>query len=138
LTVTVADALRRLAARGWKVLLIPMTFGRRSRTDRDALDRLHAASGAPEQIVHAPEGLLPQQLKYLFAHAGGAVVTRHHAFVFAIASGVPCVAIVMDEYYRQKLGGMASESDGKGILVPLDRATSDALVEQWPEYPGAT
>jgi polysaccharide pyruvyl transferase WcaK-like protein len=132
LLATLADAAEQLVRRsGLRVLLIPMTFGNRARSDRDVLSHLPIDEGLKEHIVMAPDGLSPQQLKYLFANASGAIVTRHHGMMFALSAGVRCQAIILDPYYRQKLEGVAADFGELCTLLPLASLSSSALVNPW-------
>jgi colanic acid/amylovoran biosynthesis protein len=130
LVAAVVDAVDRTAERhGCNVLLIPMTFGSRPRSDRALLAQLQRSSRHPSRYRMAPDNLKPQQLKYLFAGAAAAVVSRHHAMVFSITSGVPCAAIVLDPYYHMKLQGVADDYSGRATLIPHEHATPGRLGE---------
>jgi polysaccharide pyruvyl transferase WcaK-like protein len=114
---------------GCSVLMIPMTFGGGLRSDREALETLRSRSGHASRYVMAPDHLKPPQLKFLFSRARAAVVSRHHAMVFAITSGVPCTAMVLDPYYHMKLRGVADEYPGLVTLVARDDVTTPVLTD---------
>jgi polysaccharide pyruvyl transferase WcaK-like protein len=125
----VAEALDRMVEkRGCSVLMIPMTFGDRARSDRALLEELRRRSAHPGRFHMAPDDLKPQQLKYLFGQASSAVVSRHHAMVFSITSGVHCAAIVLDPYYRMKLRGVADDYPGLAVLLEESEATPTSLL----------
>jgi polysaccharide pyruvyl transferase WcaK-like protein len=130
-----AEVVDRIVASGRRVLLVPMTFGDRPRSDRVALEGIRALCTSTDSVRHAPAGLRPEQLKYLFAQSEGAVVTRHHGMVFALGAGVRCVAVVLDSYYRQKLAGVAAAYGARCSLVPLSDVTATTLARGL-ELPG--
>src|SRR5258705_1624220 len=74
----VAETLDRVVdARRCSVLMIPMTFGERARSDRALLQELQERSRNASRFVMAPDHLKPQQLKFLFSRARASIVTRH-------------------------------------------------------------
>jgi polysaccharide pyruvyl transferase WcaK-like protein len=106
-----ADAVQNYAcARHLAVLMIPMTFGESAEAfDQAALLEVAALAGSGVRFELAPPNCRPSELKFLFGMAASALVTRHHAMVFSVASGVRTVAISYDQYYRQKLDGVAED-----------------------------
>jgi polysaccharide pyruvyl transferase WcaK-like protein len=95
---------------GRSVIMIPMLFGpNRHEGDAAALRDIAKRCHYHDRMFMAPDNLSPGQLKTLFGRADGALVTRHHAMVFSVTSGVPTVALYFDDYYRMKIVGVAGQ-----------------------------
>lgn len=108
------------------IALIPMTFGDR-KTDQEVLDGIKSSCKRQDRVFLIKDALRPGQLKLLFANARCSLVTRHHAMVFSVSSGIPSVAVVFDSYYRAKLHGVAEEYSSLCTLLPFETLTSAAV-----------
>lgn len=88
-----------------------------------------------EQIALALSGMLPsdvaldtavvastQDVVEATKSAALVIATRYHAVVFALASGVPVVALYDDEYTRTKVDGALAWSGMPGWSMPTDAA----------------
>ncbi len=68
------------------------------------------------------------------------VTGSYHAAVFALAQGIPVVAMAASAYYRDKFGGLAELFPGGCTIVELDRddaqaALTAAIVSAWTDAP---
>jgi polysaccharide pyruvyl transferase WcaK-like protein len=103
----VADSI--ISKAGINIVMIPMIFGPKAPAfDARALKDVADQCKHSNRILMAPENLTPQNLRYLYGRASCALVCRHHSMVFSLAADVPTTALAYDEYYRQKLFGIAS------------------------------
>jgi Polysaccharide pyruvyl transferase len=69
------------------------------------------------------------------------VTGSYHAAVFALAQGIPVVAIAASDYYRAKFAGLAELFAGGCTIVANDSVTAReeleaAIVEAWADAPG--
>ena len=99
-----AELCKWLAARGYRVLLLPHTY----HPDKHAPETcdygvclaIMAAVGQTRQIVVLHEDLSPVELKSIISisalHIGG----RYHSVVAALSSGVPCISLAWHPKYR--------------------------------------
>jgi polysaccharide pyruvyl transferase WcaK-like protein len=62
-------------------------------------------------------------------HAAMVISTRYHPLVFALAGGIPSLAIYTDEYTRIKLQGALEQAHLQRWSIPIKAALSDALFE---------
>ncbi len=60
-----------------------------------------------------------------------AVTGSYHSAVFALAQGIPVVAIAGSTYYRRKFGGLAERFPGGVELIDAGGACEDALERAW-------
>jgi polysaccharide pyruvyl transferase WcaK-like protein len=69
------------------------------------------------------------------------VTGSYHAAVFALAQGIPVIAIAATEYYRAKFAGLA-ELFGSGCTIVTNHSSSasndleSAIVDAWARAPG--
>jgi polysaccharide pyruvyl transferase WcaK-like protein len=97
--------LEQLAGR-WSAPLLPLPVSRNAH-DRD--------SDSLAQVVGGDGGLAIDTLDALLAQVARCkvvVTASYHAGVFALAQGIPVVALVATEYYRIKFAGLADQFDG--------------------------
>jgi polysaccharide pyruvyl transferase WcaK-like protein len=135
LSAAMAEALDQVVERhDVHVLMVPMTFGEVGSRDLAVMKGVQATARHADRFHAAATTLQPEQLKYLFSRAQCAVVTRHHALVFAVSSGVPCVAVELDPYYRMKLAGMAGEYEGLCSILPMSVLEPASIVKAVSGY----
>jgi len=107
------------------IVMLPMIFGHNTAAfDARALTDIADQCAHSDRILMAPEHLTPQNLRYLYGRASRALVCRHHSMVFSLAADVPTTALAYDEYYQQKLFGIASRRGD--ICELLDAFTTSA------------
>jgi polysaccharide pyruvyl transferase WcaK-like protein len=153
------DVRRRSAARGIgvNVRIAPYSnVGRDLLTAvRQALDdaaRAHGARLIPIPIAHHGGGMDLDTLRELLPGAasaddGGALDTpegvidrigdcrvvvtgSYHGAVFALAQGIPVVALARSQYYVNKMAGVLEEFGGGGELIELNRDEDQTLVSR--------
>jgi polysaccharide pyruvyl transferase WcaK-like protein len=79
----------------------------------------------------------PEQVLGRVARCRVVVTGSYHAGVFALAMGVPVVALAASAYYQDKMGGLAHQFGADGCrVVALDgpdapAALADAVAAQW-------
>jgi polysaccharide pyruvyl transferase WcaK-like protein len=104
---TVVDSI--ISKAEMNVVMLPMIFGPKAGAfDARALRDVADQCSHSDRILMAPQNLSSQYLRYLYGRASCALVCRHHSMVFSLAADVPTTALAYDDYYRQKLFGIAS------------------------------
>lgn len=127
--VEVAAALdRHLARRGGEVVFIPC----HRPVSWPLTDDAGAAQAVAARLAHADRTRevdveLPwDQRAALFGACDLVLAMRYHAALFAMAGGVPTVALS----YDPKVAGFLADWGGRELTVPLGELTADALDER--------
>jgi polysaccharide pyruvyl transferase WcaK-like protein len=125
---TVVDSI--ISKADINIVMLPMIFGPKAAPfDARALTDIAEQCAHSDRILMAPEHLSPHNLRYLYGRSSCALVCRHHSMVFSLAADVPTTALAFDEYYQQKLIGIASRRGD--ICEVLDAfATSAEQIEE--------
>jgi len=132
LTNAVAEAA---AALGAETVAVPISV----HPDEDDRVALGAAVAGPSARAASARGTVPGDPAPAIAAAGRCrvlVTGSYHAAVFALAQGVPAVAVAASPYYAGKFAGLA-ELFGDGVaIVAGDAAAARAELERlWSAAP---
>ena len=117
------------------VFLPQVTFADGGDDDRESARRVAASSGATDELRIVEDELAAAEVKWLCGRMDFFVGTRMHSNIFALASGVPTLAIA---YQPKTAGIMAALGLGDDVLS-IDGLTAedlqrafDALIERAP------
>jgi colanic acid/amylovoran biosynthesis protein len=123
-TSAVRPVLHEVAARTGAALL-PVPISLRGGADARAIRELLA--GFDERSyggasLDTPAGVIEQISRCRLVVTGS-----YHAAVFALAQGIPAVAIVNSTYYEHKFAGLASQFGGGCVIVRVGNGFGESL-----------
>ncbi|PBC77879.1 colanic acid/amylovoran biosynthesis protein [Streptomyces sp. TLI_235] len=117
-----AEVVDRIQAAGHRVVLIPqVSTGYLG--DDDILVERRIAAHCTTPPLQLDERVDYRELRSLYGECSLLVGTRFHSVIFALTSGVPCVAIG----YEHKTAGIMAELGLSAKVVPIEEVTADRL-----------
>ncbi|MEV6207552.1 polysaccharide pyruvyl transferase family protein [Kitasatospora sp. NPDC051914] len=117
-----AEVVDRVQAAGHRVVLIPqVSTGYLG--DDDILVERRIAAHCTSTPLQLDERVDYRELRSLYGECALLVGTRFHSVIFALTSGVPCVAIG----YEHKTAGIMAELGLSEHVVPIAEVTAERL-----------
>jgi polysaccharide pyruvyl transferase WcaK-like protein len=118
----VREALRA-ASQAHAAGLVPVPIAHRDQMDVATLRELLA--DMPVDDADGGASLdTPQRVIRRVGECRAVVAGSYHAAVFALAQGIPVVALASSQYYRNKMSGLADQFGGGCEVVALEPASS--------------
>jgi polysaccharide pyruvyl transferase WcaK-like protein len=126
---SVAGQLRELAAAtGARLVFLPHQATREAGGTDGELSRALAAMVGPLM----PSAVLPvlpaRVVRWLTGRASLVISTRYHPLVFALAAGIPCLAVAATDYGRVKAQGALRHGGQSASYLRLAEAADGALL----------